>query len=33
VILNGNIMESDQQGFNYYTAEGFTAQLAQNGIK
>ena len=33
VILNGKVMESDQQGFNYYTAEGFTAQLAQNGIK
>lgn len=33
VVIDGNIIESDQQGVNYYTAEGFNAQLAKYGIK
>jgi protein-disulfide isomerase len=33
VVIDGTIMESDQQGVNYYTAEGFVAQLAKFGIK
>ena len=33
VVINGTIMESDPQQINYYTAEGFTAQLAKFGIK
>ena len=31
-VINGNIIESDQQGINYYTLEGFNAQLATYGI-
>ena len=31
-VINGNIIESDQQGVNYYTLEGFNAQLATYGI-
>ena len=33
VVIDGTVMESDQQGVNYYTAEGFVAQLAKFGIK
>lgn len=33
VVIDGNVMESDQQGVNYYTAEGFNAQLVKYGIK
>lgn len=32
VFINGNVMESDREGVNYYTAEGFNAQLLANGI-
>ena len=33
VAIDGNIIESDQQGINYYTPEGFNAQLVKYGIK
>ena len=33
VVIDGTVMESDQQGVNYYTSEGFVAQLAKFGIK
>jgi protein-disulfide isomerase len=33
VVIDGNVIESDQQGINYYTADGFNAQLAKYGIK
>ena len=29
VVIDGNIIESDRDGVNYYTAEGFNAQLAK----
>jgi protein-disulfide isomerase len=32
VVINGKVMESDREGINYYTAEGFNAQLVANGI-
>jgi protein-disulfide isomerase len=32
VLIDGNVVESDQQGVNYYTSEGFNAQLAKYGI-
>jgi len=32
VVIDGNIIESDQQGINYYTPEGFNAQLVKYGI-
>ena len=32
VVINGKVMESDREGVNYYTAEGFNAQLVANGI-
>lgn len=32
VVINGEIIESDSQGVNYYTAEGFNAQLVKYGI-
>lgn len=32
VIINGEVIENDDQGVNYYTAEGFNAQLARFGI-
>jgi len=31
-VINGEVIESDDQGVNYYTAEGFNAQLARFGI-
>ena len=32
VVIDGNIIESDSQGVNYYTSEGFNAQLVKYGI-
>ncbi|MFM7499290.1 MAG: DsbA family protein [Actinomycetota bacterium] len=32
VVIDGKIIESDQQGINYYTPEGFNAQLVKYGI-
>jgi protein-disulfide isomerase len=33
VVIGGNVIESDQQGINYYTPEGFNAQLVKYEIK
>ena len=33
IVIDGNVIESDQQGTNYYTPDGFNAQLVKYGIK